>query len=266
MPTVQCRVQAGDAGRAGRRRIVVSVKLVPRRSAASKRVPAPGPSACPAGAWSAPGRCSAPPTGAAASVMSCQVVSPPTTGPGRADRGRDEGREPGDEAVVVDEAADAAVHRRLRQHRRASPGRAPWRRRCCRGRALVDLEDDLAGVGIGDGPGSPTARPRRGCAGSGGRATIEYDGRAAACTSAAPGRAQSAASVAIVHAVVPSTQRGALSRTAPNRPPSNLRLDAVERVGGRARVPPVRAAAALEQHQAAQLRVAGIGRADAASG
>ena len=28
----------------------------------------------------------------------------------------------------------------------------------------------------------------------------------------------------------PSTQRGALSRTAPKRPPSNLRLDAVERV------------------------------------
>ncbi len=33
---------------------------------------------------------------------------------------------------------------------------------------------------------------------------------------------QSVASVAIVHGVTPSTQRGALSRTAPKRPPSNF--------------------------------------------
>ena len=33
---------------------------------------------------------------------------------------------------------------------------------------------------------------------------------------------QSVASVAIVHGVTPSTQRAALSRTAPKRPPSNF--------------------------------------------
>ena len=74
--------------------------------------------------------------------------------------------------------------------------------------------------------------------------------------------AQSVASVAIVHGVVPSTQRGALSRTAPKRPPSNF-ASMRSSVSELRNAPPGRAAAALEQHETAQLGVAGVGRADA---
>jgi hypothetical protein len=63
------------------------------------------------------------------------------------------------------------------------------------------------------------------------------------------------ASVAIVHAVVPSTQRGGVVAHGAAEAAVELRLDPVERVRGERRAAR-RAAAALQEHQAAQLRVA----------
>ena len=65
---------------------------------------------------------------------------------------------------------------------------------------------------------------------------------------------------AIVQAVVPSTQRAGVVADGAEEPAVELGFDAVERIGGERRAGG-RAAAALEQHEAAQSGVAGIGGA-----
>ena len=74
--------------------------------------------------------------------------------------------------------------------------------------------------------------------------------------------AQSVASVAMVHGGDAVDAAGSVVAHGAEEAAVELRLDAVERVG-RERRAAGRAAAALEQHEPAQLGVAGIGRPDA---
>ena len=173
--------------------------------------------------------------------MSSHVCRPDDRRPGAPTEVATKDASDGDEAVVVEERADAAVVRS-----RAAAARAPTRSGTLATALLPaepwsHLEDDLAGVGIGvawiatGSDGGEDARVEQ-------SRTTTY-AVVAGVHFGGVWPAQSVASVAIVHGVVPFDAARRVVAHGAEEAAVELRLDAIERVAGErrtgGRLPPV---------------------------